>query len=47
VPAEKLLPQEGRIAEMIRHARRLSGHAVEEIEALVEKARETIEDRTR
>lgn len=47
VPAEKLLPQQSRIRIMMQHTRILAGQALDEIEAAVEKARQTIEDRAR
>src|SRR5215471_9329973 len=47
VAAEKLLPQQSRIRTMIEHAKIIAGQALEEMEAAVEKARQTIEDRTR
>jgi hypothetical protein len=46
VPAEKLLPQEGDIIIWLRGAKRLTEQAIEEMEALAEKTRQTIEDRT-
>jgi hypothetical protein len=46
VPAESLLPQESRIARIIRQAKQLSQQAIEELVALVEKTRQTMEDRT-
>jgi len=45
VPAEKLLPQEGRAAAIIRYAKKLTEQAIEEAVAAVEKARQTIENR--
>src|SRR5262245_23511090 len=42
VDTEKLLPQESRVVEIIRRAKRLSAQALEEMEAAVEKARQTI-----
>ena len=46
VPAEKLLPQEGRLVWVIEHTKILAGQALEEMEAAVEKARQTIEAHT-
>ncbi len=46
VPSENLLPQESRIARIIRNAKQLSRQAVEELVALVEKTRQTMEERT-
>lgn len=47
VPAEKLLPQQSRIRMMMQHTRILAGQALDEIEAAVEKARQSVEDRAR
>jgi hypothetical protein len=47
VPADKLLPQQSRIRAIIQHTKILAGQALEEMEAAVEKARQTIEDRAR
>jgi hypothetical protein len=45
VPAENLLPQESRIASVIRYAKRLSQETTEELIAAVEKTRQVFEDR--
>jgi hypothetical protein len=45
VPAENLLPQESRIASIIRYAKRLSQETTEEVIAAVEKTRQVFEDR--
>jgi hypothetical protein len=47
IPAEKLLPQEGHIASLIRSARKLSGQAVEEMQALIDSTRQMIQDRNK
>jgi hypothetical protein len=46
VQVEKLLPQESRIAEIIRRAKELSQQAADELAALAEKTRRMIEDRS-
>jgi len=47
VPAEKLLPQESRIAAVIKSAKKLTEQAVEEMVAAVERTRQMIENRSR
>jgi hypothetical protein len=47
VAAEELRPRQSRIRTMIEHAKIIAGQTLEEMEAAVEKARQTIEDRTR
>jgi histone H3/H4 len=47
IPAERLLPQEGRIASIISSARKVSGRAVEEMQALIESTRQMVEDRNK
>jgi hypothetical protein len=47
IPAERLLPQEGRIASIIKSARKLSGQAVEEMQALIESTRQMVVDRNK
>jgi hypothetical protein len=47
VPAEKLLPQESRVAQLIRDTKRASERVIEEMSALVERTRQTIEDHSR
>jgi hypothetical protein len=47
VPSEKLLPQESRIAAVIRYAKKLTEQAIDEMVALVDKTRQMIEDRSR
>jgi hypothetical protein len=47
VPAEKLLPQESRVAQLIRDTKTASERVIEEMSALVERTRQTIEDRSR
>jgi len=46
VPAEKLLPQESRIAAVIKYAKKLTEQAVEELVGLVENTRQMIENRS-
>jgi len=46
VPAEKLLPQESRIAAVIKYAKKLTEQAVDEMVALVENTRQIIENRS-
>ena len=45
VPTDKLLPQESRIAAVIRYAKKLTEQAVDEMVALVENTRQIIENR--
>jgi hypothetical protein len=45
VAAEKLLPQESRIAAIIRNTKRASEQVIEEMAALAEKTRQMVEDR--
>jgi len=47
VPPEKLLPQESRVAAVIRYARKLTEQTADEMVALVEKGRQIIENRDR
>jgi hypothetical protein len=47
VPAERLLPQESRVAQLIRNTTKASERVIEEMSALVERTRKTIEDRSR
>jgi hypothetical protein len=47
VPAEKLLPQAGPVAAMMRHARSLTQQAIDEAVALVENTRQLIEESSR
>ncbi|HKD30209.1 MAG TPA: hypothetical protein VKC66_30375 [Xanthobacteraceae bacterium] len=46
VPAKELLPQESRIRIILEKTRRVAGQAMEEMEALAEKIRQTAEERT-
>jgi hypothetical protein len=45
VPAEKLLPQESRVAQLIRDTKKASERVIKEMSALVERTRQTIEGR--
>jgi hypothetical protein len=45
VPAEKLLPQVGRVAAILKQARSMTQQAIDEVTALVENTRRMIEDR--
>ncbi|HEY0799669.1 MAG TPA: hypothetical protein VGD54_02430 [Steroidobacteraceae bacterium] len=47
IPADRLLPQEARIASIISSARKLSGQAVEEMQALIETTRQMIDNRNK
>jgi hypothetical protein len=46
VPAEKLLPQESRVAQLIRDTKKASERVIEEMSALVERTRQAIEERS-
>jgi hypothetical protein len=47
VPTEKLLPQESRVAQLIRDTKTASERVIEEMSALVERTRQTIQDHSR
>jgi hypothetical protein len=46
VPAERLLPQESRVAQLIRDTKKASERVIEEMSALVERTRKAIEERS-
>jgi hypothetical protein len=47
VPAEKLLPQLGRVAAILKQAQSMTQQAIDEVTALVENTRQMVEDRGR
>ncbi len=46
VPVERLLPQESRVAQLIRDTKKASERVIEEMSALVERTRKAIEERS-